>query len=190
MGGHSAGVVLTGGASRRMGVDKALVEVDGRPMAVRVADALWEAGCRPVVCQGGDVEALTALGLEAHPDDEEHAGAGPVAAIVAASTRLGGAIVVAACDLADLDPATVERVVAAGATVPPRVTVAEADGRRHLLSYWPAGSLVAVAAVEAPGGTVGGRYEELLARVGAVGVPVEAAAVRNVNTPDDLDRGG
>ena len=32
------GVVLTGGGSRRMGVDKALVEVDGVAMASRVAE--------------------------------------------------------------------------------------------------------------------------------------------------------
>ena len=43
-----AGAVLCGGASRRMGSDKALLGVEGRAMAVRVAGALAAAGGRPV----------------------------------------------------------------------------------------------------------------------------------------------
>ena len=43
-----AGAVLVGGASRRMGRPKALIEVDGAPMVVRVATALGAAGCTPV----------------------------------------------------------------------------------------------------------------------------------------------
>ena len=46
------GVVLTGGASRRMGRTKALVEIDGVPMAARVAAALAGAGCESVVLLG------------------------------------------------------------------------------------------------------------------------------------------
>ncbi|MBA3282918.1 MAG: NTP transferase domain-containing protein, partial [Acidimicrobiia bacterium] len=38
------GAVLCGGASRRMGEPKALVEIDGQPLAARVAAALAAAG--------------------------------------------------------------------------------------------------------------------------------------------------
>ena len=38
-----------------MGRDKASLEIDGRPMAARVADALLEAGAAEVFCVGGAV---------------------------------------------------------------------------------------------------------------------------------------
>lgn len=41
--------ILAGGASRRFGSDKALADVDGAPMAVRVADTLRAAGFTPVL---------------------------------------------------------------------------------------------------------------------------------------------
>ena len=55
---HPVGVVLAGGASTRMGVDKATLIVGDKPMAIRVADAMWEAGCHPVESQGGDTAAM------------------------------------------------------------------------------------------------------------------------------------
>jgi molybdenum cofactor guanylyltransferase len=173
-----AGVVLTGGQSRRMGADKAFVVVDGRPMVIAVADALWEAGCSPVECQGGDVVALATLGVHAEPDDD--AGAGPVAAIADASRRLGGPIVVAACDLPNLDAASVVAVVAAGAEAG-RPAVATAAGRHHLLIYLPAGSVADVR----PDASVA----VALSALGAIEVPVDPRVLRNVNTPDQLDPG-
>jgi molybdopterin-guanine dinucleotide biosynthesis protein A len=62
------GAVLCGGASRRMGRDKALLPLDGLPLAVRVAQALGEAGAAEVVAVGGDRDGLASWDLPAVPD--------------------------------------------------------------------------------------------------------------------------
>lgn len=92
------GAVLCGGASRRMGRDKALLEVDGSAMATRVAAALREAGAAAVIAVGGDERALGALGLDVRPDRWPREG--PLAATI---TALSGAttdlVLIASCDL-------------------------------------------------------------------------------------------
>jgi molybdenum cofactor guanylyltransferase len=124
------GAVLCGGASRRMGRDKALLPLDGVPMAVRVATALRDAGATDVVAVGGDAGALAALGLRVVPDDEP--GAGPLAAIV---TALGAGgpdvpVLVVACDLVAPSPAAMRATVTALVGDPAAdVAVPDAGGR-------------------------------------------------------------
>ena len=107
------GYVLCGGASRRMGRDKALVPVDGVAMARRVADALRAAGAERVVAVGGDGPALRELGVDTRPD--RWPGEGPLGGLVTALGDLGpGAspvAVVLSCDLTDPDPAAIARMV-------------------------------------------------------------------------------
>ena len=104
------GVVLTGGRSARMGTDKALVEIDGRPLAGRVADALTAGGADRVVAVGGTAALAAATGLEVWPD--AHPGAGPLGAVLTALSRAPrGAVVVAPCDWARPDPTVVRAVV-------------------------------------------------------------------------------
>jgi len=180
-----AGVVLTGGSSTRMGADKALVAVDGVPMARRVADALAAGGCRPVRCQGGDRVALAALGLEVVADD--HANEGPLHAIVVALRSAAPAdVVVSACDLPDLDAATVAALIGGGAANPHALVVVAADLRGpHLVSWWRASAAAPLAALL----DVGVRsYREAVERLGGVEVAVTTAAVRNVNRPGDVAR--
>ena len=59
-------LILAGGASSRMGRNKATVLVDGVAMIVRVAHALRDAGCRPIYIAVRDMfqrqEVLAVLG--------------------------------------------------------------------------------------------------------------------------------
>lgn len=119
------GVVLCGGASSRMGTDKALL--GSPPWAIRVATALRGAGCAPVVLLGGP-PALERYGLERVADDEP--GAGPLAALTAVGRRWPDrSLVVAACDLPELAAAEVAPLVGlvAGAAEP-RAALYEIDG--------------------------------------------------------------
>ena len=105
-----SGAVLCGGASRRMGRDKATLVVDGQAMAVRVADALRQAGAVDVVAIGGDAAALEALGLRVLPDDEP--GEGPFPATLTALRQAGaGVVVVLSCDLVAPRPEAIATLV-------------------------------------------------------------------------------
>jgi molybdopterin-guanine dinucleotide biosynthesis protein A len=114
------GVVLCGGESRRMGEDKALLEIDGRPMAGRVADALRSAGAASLTIQGGDAGALAPLGLPVVADAEP--GGGPFPAVVQAVEAPGAPlVVVSGCDLLRPSAAAFRAVVAALAAHPDAV---------------------------------------------------------------------
>lgn len=93
-----------------MGRDKALIEIDGTPMARRVADALEAAGASAVFAVGGDVRALEAIGLEVRPD--RVAGAGPlVATLTALEAASHDHVLVVACDLLRPSPAAMAATV-------------------------------------------------------------------------------
>jgi molybdopterin-guanine dinucleotide biosynthesis protein A len=74
------GVVLTGGSSRRMGTDKAFVDVDGTPLAERAFAILRAAGAQPIVAVGGDLERLAAVGYEVV--DDPYPGQGPLGGLI------------------------------------------------------------------------------------------------------------
>jgi molybdopterin-guanine dinucleotide biosynthesis protein A len=182
----TAGAVLCGGASRRMGSDKALVAVSGVAMAERVARTLDAGGCHPVVFVGGDAEALGSFDRPVLPD--RHPGGGPVGGVLTALLGADGDVIVAACDLADLDAATVGMVRAAGEAAAPvvDVVVAHSDHLEPLLAWWRGGSVAAVSAHWDDGVRA---MHDLLAQLDVAQVAVDPAAMRNVNTPADLAGG-
>jgi molybdopterin-guanine dinucleotide biosynthesis protein A len=179
-----AGVVLTGGASRRMGRDKALLQVDGVPMAIRVATAMVAAGADPVVALGGDGDGLRAVGLQVV--DDRWPGEGPLGALVTACDWSPHDLaLVAACDLPWLDAsvltALLDRLAASGADV----ALARTDRREPLCGAWHARRCRdrLAAAFDAGERAVHLAVEQLVVEE----VEVAPSALRNVNTPDDLD---
>ena len=180
----SAGFVLTGGRSSRMGRDKAMVAVDGVPMAARVAEAVRQAGAEPVLAVGGDQAALEALGLTWVAD--RHPGDGPLGGILSAFGAIGhhDLVVVLATDLPDLDAAVVRALVEGLASH----DVAVAGGARAepLCGVWRVASCepVLTSAFERGERAV----HRAMAPLDRVVVPVPAQHLRNVNHPDDLGR--
>lgn len=186
--------MLTGGASTRMGRDKALLRVGGRPLAIRVASALQAAGAARVVAVGGDAAALGALGLEVVPD--LHPGAGPLggllSALAAARTEV---VVVLACDLPGVDEHSVRFVVDALVSDPDLAAAWPVEGGPgageidHVLyGAWrrPVALGVLTAAFDAGERSVRRAVAPLTTgRVRGI----EPATLRNANWPEDLPAG-
>lgn len=171
-----AGVVLCGGASTRMGHDKAKLELAGRPLALWVAEALAAAGAHPVVAQGGDPPAP----LVATPDSTPHAG--PLAALVDALGHHGD-ILVCPTDVPTV-PAELLAALARTAHRTGAPVVLARSGRLEPLIGHYASAALPMLREGLRGGARGPK--EVLACSPVPTVPVAPTDVLNVNTPADL----
>jgi molybdopterin-guanine dinucleotide biosynthesis protein A len=105
------GFILAGGESSRMGRDKALLELDGAPLIVRVARLVESVAGRPIVV--GAPERFSGLGLEVVADD--FPAAGPLGGIATAlRTSRSQWNLIVACDLPYLTKTWLEYLVARG----------------------------------------------------------------------------
>ena len=117
-----------------MGHDKALMPLDGIPLAVRVQRVLREAGACEVFAIGGDAKALTTLGFVAVPDERPLEG--PLGGILTAlSVATEETVVVVACDMPWIESQHVTKLVASLDDA--EVVFSAANGRvEPLLSAW------------------------------------------------------
>jgi molybdopterin-guanine dinucleotide biosynthesis protein A len=105
-----SGLVLAGGESRRMGRDKALITLDGEPLAAR-AVRLLSGVCDDVVVASGDGHRLDSLGLAQVADTVP--GTGPLAGIVAGLQAARHPLVaVIAVDMPGASPGVLELLAA------------------------------------------------------------------------------
>lgn len=165
-----------------MGRDKAFVEVAGTTMVQCVISALETGGCDPIVLVGGDGARLAAVTGRPWIADT-WPGEGPLGGVIDAlrwtSERGHDRVVVAACDLPGLDGAAVTAVAARrhGSAV------AAVDGRQPSLACWSTTAADHLTSIFTAGERALGRALEA---IGAVEVPVHAAALHNANHPADL----
>jgi len=182
-----AGILLTGGTSRRMGFDKASIPIGGVPCAARVAKVL-RAVVAHAVEVGPGISGLPAV-LEEPP------GGGPLVALCAGARALGEAggassALVLACDL----PLITETVLRTLANWHGRHSVVPIiDGRpQPLFARWSFQDLEAAADLVAAGMR---SMQSLLDRQDVEMVTedrwpgqVDRRAFRDVDTPADLER--
>jgi molybdopterin-guanine dinucleotide biosynthesis protein A len=173
-----------------MGTDKALLEVDGVPMALRVAGAMRDAGATEVLAVGGDAGGLSGLGLRCVPD--EYPGEGPLGGIITALRAVctvranvyltSALVVISACDMPWIEARHVTPLVDALAG-DPDADVAVA-GAQHLLGAWRTQALSVLERRFAEGERAPKRALTGL-RVLHVDLPSGAWAA-DVDTPGDL----
>ncbi len=112
-----------------MGTDKALLDLGGRPLVKIAVEAFRAAGAAEVLTIGGDVAALSALGLDARPDD--HPDEGPLGGLITALRLASNDLVaVLACDMPAIAGPVVRSLVDAIDAAPDADgAVAVVDGR-------------------------------------------------------------
>jgi molybdopterin-guanine dinucleotide biosynthesis protein A len=172
------GAVLCGGASRRMGADKATIPVAGVAMARRVADALVAAGCSPVVAIGGDAGELSRLGLEYIAD--EFPGEGPLGGVLTA-LAIGAPVAVLACDLPNLRAETVTSLIEALGEHD--AAVARRDHPEPLCAVWSDGAASLLRAQFQAGERA---MHRAIKGLDIAWVTVPETDLANINTPIDL----
>ncbi len=187
---HVEGAILAGGASRRMGRDKATVEFEGEPMISRVAEAL--AACLErvrVVLRPGSASPIDLPRIDDRLDVRAPV-SGLHAALSACKTT---AVLVTPCDAPEIEP---RLLLALLALTPTRdnidaIVPLGADGHEPLLAvYRPSALPVLERRVEAGKLSLRGLLEDIRVR----SVPIESLrpfdpdlrSFRNRNRPEDV----
>ena len=171
-----------------MGRTKALIEIDGVAMATRVAGALRDAGCVHVVAFGGDPDELAPLGVPVLPD--RYPGTGPLGGVLGVlelfesyDDPVAGVFVVA-CDLPALTSVHLAGLVQAFRDRPTAdVVVARTSDVEPTCAIWNPIATDRIRRCFVDGERA---LHAAIARMDSIEVDVDPAALRNINTPDEL----
>ena len=181
-----SGVILAGGASRRMGRDKAFLEVDGRPLIAIVAERL-RAVTGEVIISANDAARFASYADRCVPDVYPGIGTlgGVHAGLMAAAHDLA---IVVACDMPFLDPAVLSWFVAAAAGQD-LVILRQDVGLEPLHAVYRKSCLPAIEATIKRGERCAYAFHEGLrvrhvAPAELAGLDPDLRSFRNVNTPE------
>jgi molybdopterin-guanine dinucleotide biosynthesis protein A len=164
-----------------MGSDKATYEVDGSPMAVRVAQAAESAGASEILLIGGtQAKAKKLVGTwkkDAFP------GEGPLGGVITAlKAAANDSVVVLSCDMPFITDAVISSLVRGLSDA--QASVGRTDRLNWLCAAWSKEECLTTLQ------SVWKRNERAVHRAAVLldvaEVPVPAVAVRNINSPADL----
>ena len=163
------GCILAGGLSSRFGSDKALFPIDGRPLALHIAERLAEAGLEPVLV-GRHVRRLGIPELLEEDRPSRHPLWGVAAGLA------GGPALFCPCDLPDLEVGTLRLLLAGWAQHPGGVYAAG----QPLLGVFPASLLGKAQSLAADNG----RVYDFVAEI----TKLELDPIKNLNFPVGAER--
>jgi molybdopterin-guanine dinucleotide biosynthesis protein A len=177
------GIVLAGGAGRRLGGAKAKAQLCGRPLISYPLRALEAVLGEAMVVAKADTE-LPDLGTGRVWIEREH-GRHPLVGLIEALARAGGRdVVVCAVDLPLVTPALVASLAFHPAQRATAVLASHRGETQPLLARYGAHALAPLQAAD-PGIPLREAVQALSPTLFEVGDPVE---LFNVNTPADLER--
>lgn len=174
--------ILIGGDSSRMGTDKATFEIEGIPMATRVADAARRAGASEILLVGGT--QAKAKKLDGVWKKDAFPGQGPLGGVITAlKTASHDSVVVLSCDMPFITDAVVTSLVRGLNDA--QASVGRTDRLNWLCAAWSKSECLTTLQ------SVWKREERAVHRAAVLldvaEVPVPAMAVRNINQLSDLE---
>lgn len=180
------GVILAGGESRRMGADKALVALAGRPLIAHVLDRLEPQVERVLISANGELSRFAGFGCPVLADTAPQ---GPLSGVLSALTAAAG------IGATHIVSTPVDTPFLPGDLVPQLLLTAEgsreglafasdATGDHPATALWPVGLAPALSEFLASGEAKVTRFTAAHGAVRAV-FP-DPRAFLNLNTPEDL----
>jgi molybdopterin-guanine dinucleotide biosynthesis protein A len=179
------GIILAGGQGRRMGADKALLPLAGRPLLAHAIDRLRPQVQSLAISANGDPARLATFGLPVLPDDTP---LGPLSGILAglnwAAAQGADALVSVPVDAPFLPGDLTPRLILAADG--PNLALARSADRLHpACALWPT-SLAPALTTFLHSGAKPKVTDFAFAHAPAIATFPDDSAFLNLNTPDDL----
>jgi molybdopterin-guanine dinucleotide biosynthesis protein A len=183
------GAVLAGGESKRMGFDKALLEIDGKPLISRVVDSVNRAGITDLKIVGGDSDSFELLGYDYLTDD--YPGEGPLGGIITAlnyfKTHGKKHVLIVACDLPNISEILINQILEDSLMKPESIVLPVVEGHLQWMhALWPTAVLTTLLKSFSSGVRAPWRATEGLTLLKIEGV--DPLVLFDVDQPEDLTK--
>lgn len=178
------GVILAGGAGRRMGADKALMPLGGRPLVQWVAESFGPQVEDLALSANGDAARFAFLGLRVLADAQVQ---GPLSGVLAglhwAAAQGATALATVPCDGPFVPPDLVPRLCLAGEGDHPALAQS-GDDLLPTYGLWPTACLPELETFLTSGAVP--RLRDFARTQGGTWARFPAGSFANANTPQDL----
>ena len=170
-------IILAGGGSGRMGVDKSMLPIKGKPMVEHICEQLCDSFEQTLV-SANEVDKLAFLGFEVIPD--KIPGQGPLMGIASALEASANELnFVTACDIPHIDLTYVRRMLAEAEEADIVIPTTGDERYEPLFAVYRKSTLKAINEVLSSGGR---KISDVFARCRVKYIEMEALGFTNLNT--------